>query len=61
MSTTLYEITVAYVNGHTETITYGWGRAPKDGVLHLYDVENTDRSRSLVLANVLSYETRRLR
>lgn len=61
MSTTLYEITVTYTDGSTDTITYGWGSAPKNGVLHLYDVEGTDRSRSLVLANVRHYDVRRLR
>lgn len=61
MSTTLFEITVEYMDGRTETISYGWSRQPSDGVLHLYDVENTERSRSVILSNVRAYDVRRIR
>lgn len=61
MSNTLYQITIHYMDGRTDVISYGWGREPKDGILHLYDVENTDRSRAVILANVRSYDVQRIR
>jgi hypothetical protein len=61
MSSTASEVTVEYMDGRTETIHYGWAPAPKDGLLHLLDVENTSESRTLVLANVRSYTVRRIR
>ncbi len=64
MSTTLYEVTVTHVSGLTEKITCGWTYGPKEGVLHLHDVQTDDGrqvSRAVVLANVIGYEERRLR
>ena len=61
VSTTEYEVEVVYMDDRRELIRYGWGRAPENGVLHLYDVGGTDKSRSIPLANVRSYDVRRIR
>lgn len=63
MSSSLYEITVQHVDGREEKITCGWTYGPKNGVLHLHDVQ-TDWgtvSRAIVLANVVGYTEKRLR
>lgn len=61
MSTTEYEVEIVYMDDRRELIRYGWAREPKDGVLHLLDVGGTDKSRSIPLANVRTYDVRRIR
>lgn len=64
MSTTCSVVTIQHVGGHEEEITCGWVYGPKDGVLHLHEVDDGQGnlvSRAIVLANVVSYTSRRIR
>lgn len=58
---TEYEITVEYMDGRTEVIRCEWTSGPKDGVLHMGNVEQTSNSRHMVLSNVRVYTERRIR
>jgi hypothetical protein len=65
VSTTLHEVTIEHLSGRTEKVTCGWVYGPKEGVLHLHEIQTDDGrgdiSRAVVLANVVGYEDRRLR
>lgn len=64
MSNSLHEVVITHVGLGEERVICGWVYGPKEGVLHLHEVETPngrDTSRAVVLANVVGYTTRRLR
>jgi hypothetical protein len=56
----LSQISIEYMDGKVAQHYYGYGTEPREGVLHLHQVDQTEQTMTLVLANVRSYTTKRI-
>lgn len=54
-------VSVEYLDGRIEGYRCEYTSGPKEGVLHLGNVDGTSQTMTLVLANVRCYTERRIR
>lgn len=61
MAETEFLISVEYIDGRVEGYRCAWTSGPNEGVLNLGDVEGTEQTMTIVLANVRNYSKKRIR